>query len=72
MGLQWKIDVIDALKKKGITTYMMRKQLPKDERLGESALQKLRNGEGLGWENIERLCKLLECQPADLMEYIPD
>ncbi|MBR5640644.1 MAG: helix-turn-helix transcriptional regulator [Firmicutes bacterium] len=72
MALTWKIDVLDALKEKGITTYAMRKLVKKEDRLGESAIQKLRNGEGLGWDNIERLCKLLECQPADLMEYIPE
>ena len=25
---------------------------------------------GVSWENIETLCRLLECQPADLMEYV--
>ena len=33
----------------------------------------LKNGKGnLGTESLEKLCKLLSCQPGDLMEYIPE
>ncbi len=33
---------------------------------------KLAKGEHINTINIEKLCKLLHCQPADIMEYIPD
>ena len=68
MPLQYKMDIIKALKDKGISTYTMRKE----KILSESTIQKLRTGKGIAWENIELLCKLLECQPGDPMEYIPD
>lgn len=68
MALKFKIDVLAALKEKGITTYQIRK----DRLLSESTVQKLRAGVGVAWENIETLCRLLECQPGDLMEYIPE
>lgn len=68
MPLQYKMDIIKALKDKGISTYTMRKE----KILSESTIQKLRTGKGIAWENIELLCKLLECQPGDLFEYIPD
>ena len=68
MGLKYKIDVIKALKDKGYTSYTIRQ----DKLLSESTLTKLRNKEGISWENIERICQLLEIQPADLMEYISD
>ncbi len=68
MPLRYKLDVINALKEKGISTYTMRKE----KILSESTIQKLRQGQGVGWENIEILCKLLECQPADLIEYVSD
>ena len=68
MPLQFKIDVLTALKEKGITTYMIRKE----KIMSESTVQKLRSGKGLAWDNIETLCRLLECQPSDLMEYVPD
>ena len=68
MGLKFKINVINALKDKGYTSYILRKE----QLLSESTIQKLRNGQGVSWDNIETLCRLLECQPSDLMEYIPD
>ena len=68
MALKYKIDVLAALKEKGITTYQIRK----DRLLSESTVQKLRAGVGVSWENIETLCRLLECQPGDLMEYEPE
>ena len=68
MPLQFKIDVLTALKEKGITTYMIRKE----KIMSESTVQKLRSGKGLAWDNIETLCRLLACQPGDLLEYVPD
>ena len=68
MPLIYKIDILQALKDKGFTTYKLRH----DKLLSESTLQKLRMKKGLAWENIETLCKLLECQPADLIEYVED
>ena len=62
MPLQFKIDVVSALKEKGYTTYRIRNE----KILSESTVQKLRAGKGVSWENIETLCRLLECQPADL------
>ena len=66
MPLVYKIDVLQALKDKGYTTYKLRH----DKLLSESTLQKLRNRKGVAWENIETLCELLDCQPADLIEYV--
>lgn len=68
MSLQYKIDVLSALKAKGHTTYTLRK----DNKLSQSTLQKLREGKPVSWENIENLCSLLDCQPGDLMEYVKD
>ena len=68
MALRYKMDILTALKEKGITTYQIRK----DRLLSESTVQKLRAGVGVSWENIETLCRLLECQPGDLMEYAPE
>lgn len=68
MPLRYKIDVLEALKQKGHTTYSLRK----DNKLSQSTIQKLREGKGVAWENIENLCALLECQPGDIIEFIPD
>lgn len=35
-------------------------------------MQKLRNGEAISWDNVAVICKLLDCQPGDIMEYVPE
>ena len=65
MALHYKINVLDALKAKGYTTYTLRKQ----KLLSESTIQKLRAGEGVAWDNLETLCRLLECDIGDLLIY---
>ena len=68
MPLRFKVNILDALKEKGYTTYTLRKE----SLLSQSTIQKLREGKGLAWENIERLCALLDCQPGDLIEYVKE
>ena len=68
MGLQFKVEVLAALQEKGITTYQIRQE----KLLSESTVQKLRAGIGVSWENLETLCRLLDCQPYDLIEFVKD
>jgi len=68
MPLMYKIDVIQALKERGLSTYKLRQE----KLLSESTLQKLRQKQAVSWENLETLCMLLDCQPADLIEYVKD
>ena len=67
MPLQFKVDILETLKEKGYSSYTLRKE----NILSQSTIQKLREGKGLAWDNIERLCMLLDCQPGDLIEFIP-
>lgn len=68
MALVYKIDVLSALKASGYSTYKLRKE----KLLGEATLQQLRNNELVSWKNIEMLCKLLNMQIGDIIEYVPD
>lgn len=68
MPIQYKIDVISALKNAGYSTYRIRKE----RLLGEATLQKIRNKEMISLDNISTVCKLLNCQPGDIMEYVDD
>ena len=68
MPLIYKIDVLAALKEKGYNTNKIRTE----GLLSQSTLQKFRNKQGVSWENLETLCRLLECQPADLIEFVAD
>ena len=68
MAIRYKIDVILALKKKGYNTNTLRKE----KLLAEGVIQALREKKPISWANIEKLCKLLNCQPGDIIEYIED
>lgn len=63
MSLKYKINVLDALRCNGFTTYKLRKE----KLLGESTLQKLREGKPISLENLESLCRMLNCQPSDII-----
>lgn len=68
MPIVYKVDIIKALKEAGYSTYRIRKE----KILGEATLQKIRNGDPVSWENISVICRLLNCQPGDILEYVPD
>ena len=68
MPLLYKINVLQSLKEKGYTTYKLRTE----KLLSESTIQRLRKNKGVAWENLETLCCLLDCQPGDLIKYVPD
>ena len=68
MPLRYKIDVLAALKEKGYNTNKLRTE----GLLSQSTLQKFRNQQGVSWENLEILCRLLDCQPGDLLMYAED
>lgn len=68
MAIVYKYDVLDALKKNGYTTYRLRAE----KIMSESTIQKLRNKEMVAISNIEIICKLLSCQPGDVLEYVDD
>lgn len=65
-----KYDKLFALmEQNGITIYRLRK----DSIIGGATLEKMRKGEKhIDTRSIESLCQYLNCQPGDIMEYIPD
>ena len=68
MPLRYKLDILKALKEKGYNTNKIRTE----GLLSQSTLQKFRNQQGISWDSLEVLCRLLECQPGDLIEYVPE
>lgn len=56
------------MKEKGLTTYKIRKE----NIISQGALTSLRAGKSVTMDTIEKLCKVLECQPGDIIEYVPD
>ena len=68
MPIRYKIDVLQALKEKGYSTYKLRRE----KILSESTIQAFRTGDLVSYENIAKLCRLLECQPGEILEYVED
>ncbi|MCL1829346.1 MAG: helix-turn-helix transcriptional regulator [Oscillospiraceae bacterium] len=61
--------LFDLLKINNLTMYSLRR----DKVIGTETLEKMRKGSGhIDSRSIERLCKYLNCQPGDIMEYVPD
>ena len=66
--LKYKINVLSELKSRGFTSYRIRKE----KIFGVAILQKFRNGKIIAADNLDTLCRLLECQPGDILEYVSD
>lgn len=65
MPIKYKINVMDALKQAGFTTYRIRQE----KLIGERALQQIRSGELCSWAVMAKICEILKCQPGDIVEY---
>ena len=68
MPMIYKFNILKALKEKGYSSTRLRNE----KILSESTMQKFRRNEMVSTDNITRLCKLFDCQPGDIIEYVPD
>lgn len=68
MPMQYKADILAMLNQRGYTTYRLRKE----NLLSQGAMQSLRTRKPISWANIEQLCRLLDCQPGDLIEFVEE
>lgn len=66
--LRYKTDILSALKERGYTTYTLRKA----SLISEGSIQNIRQGKPPRPDTLNTLCKLLDCQPGDILEYVPD
>jgi len=66
--IKYKIDIMDALKTKGYTSYKLRKE----KIFGEATMTKFRKKEYINFDNLNLLCQLLEYQPGDIIEYVKE
>ena len=65
MPIRYKLDVLAALREAGYSQNKIR-----DEKLiGQATLTQLRHGELVSWKTINTICRLLCCQPGDILEY---
>lgn len=59
--------VLEQLKQKGYSSYY----LSKNKIMGNSKIQNIRENR-VDAKTINQICQLLNCQPGDILEYIPD
>lgn len=68
MSIKYKGDILGQLKEKGYSSARLRKE----KIFGERTMQEFRTNGTIPYKSINRLCALLECQPGDILEYVPD
>lgn len=66
--LNKNIDIMQELKNKGYSSYRLRKE----KLLSETMITRIRKGEMVSLLVLDKLCMLLECQPADIILYIDE
>ena len=66
--LVYKIDVLESLKEAGYSTH----RLQKEKIMSASAIMKIHDGIMVGNITLDRLCKLLDMQPGNIIKYVPD
>ena len=61
--------MLDLFKERNETSYTLTK---KNKVIGQATWKKINDGGHIDTRSIEALCKYFNCQPGDLMEYVPD
>ena len=59
---------LEMLKERNISIY----QLKTDKVIGTATIDKQKKNEGhIDTRSIDRICRYLNCQPGDILEYVP-
>ena len=61
-------ELFKKMQSAGLTSYRIRKE----KIISERSLQALRENRAVNTDTICALCRVLNCQPGDLMKYVPD
>ena len=67
--LQYKFNIQEKLKEAGYSTYRLRHE----KLLSDSTVQKMRMGDmSLTFATLNTICNILQCQPGDILEWVPE
>lgn len=65
--LRYKINVADALERRGFNTYKAKTT----KILSQDTLKKIKNEDtNISLESVNRICMILDMQPKDIIEYV--
>ena len=59
--------LLDTMKQKEVSWYKL-EQLGIDNR----TVHRLRHNQNITTDTVNKLCRLLNCQPGDILRYLPD
>lgn len=60
--------LIKMMQAAGITSYTIKR----DKIIGQATYKKIMEGGDIDTRTITKLCKVLNCQPGDIMEYVEE
>lgn len=60
--------LIKMFNEKGVNSYTIKR----DKIIGQASYKKIKEGGDIDTRTISKLCKYLNCQPGDILEYVPD
>lgn len=60
--------MIKLMDERGITSYTCKR----DGLIGQATYKKIKNGGDIDTRTIAKMCEVLNVQPGDLLEYVPD
>lgn len=66
--LKYKIDILEELKANGYNTNRIRKE----KIFSGTVMKMIYDGEIIGNKVLDRVCGILNLQPGDILEYVPD
>ena len=67
--LKYRANILKELKNAGYSSYRLRQE----KILSEGTLQKMRSGNiAITLESLGVICDILQCQPGDLVEWVPN
>ena len=59
-------EILKKLSDAGWSTY----RLQKERQISNGVITRLRHGDSISTNTVDTICRLLHCQPNDIMEYI--
>lgn len=60
--------LIKLMKDNKITSYTLKK----DKIIGQATYKKIMEGGDIDTRTISKMCELLNCQPGDILQYVPN
>lgn len=66
MGIKF-YKLLDLLNRKGMSKEDLRKEI----NVSSATMAKISKGESISLKVVASICEVLQCQPGDIMEYIP-